>query len=63
MSIAENRLTVDLIKEKLQCQHEFPDSIFYYDNMTGTDRLKAAMLTLVHSTFMQVNFHHNWLIT
>lgn len=61
MSIAENRLTVDLIKEKLQCQHTFPDSVFYYDNMTGTDRLKAAMLMLVHSTFMQVTLHHNCL--
>ena len=54
MSIAENRLTVDLIKEKLQRQHTFPDSVFFYDNMTGSVRLKAAMLALVHSTFMQV---------
>ena len=59
MSIAENRLTVDLIKEKLQRQHHFPDSVFFYDNMTGSDRLKAAILTLVHSTFMQVGLHYN----
>ena len=58
MSIAENRLTVDLIKEKLQRQHTFPDNVFFYDNMTGSDRLKAAMLALVHSTFMQVEPHH-----
>lgn len=58
MSIAENRLTVDLIKKKMQCQHHFPDSVFFYDNMTGSDRLKAAMLTLVHGTFMQVNLHN-----
>lgn len=62
MSIAENRLTVDLIKEKLQCQHHFPDSVFFYDNMTGSDRLKAAMLTLVHSTFMQVDLQNNCFI-
>ena len=49
LSIAENRLIVDLIKEKSQRQHYFPDSVFFYDNMTGSDRLKAAMLTLVHS--------------
>lgn len=59
MSIAENRLTVDLIKEKLQRQHTFPDSVFFYDNMTGSVRLKAAMLAMVHSTFMQVEPQHS----
>ena len=54
MSIAENRLTVDLLKDKLQRKHTFPDNIFFYDNMTGSDRFKAAILALVHSTFMQV---------
>lgn len=54
MSIAENRLTVDLVKEKLQSTPSFPDSVFFYDNMTGSDRLKAAMVGLVQRTFMQV---------
>lgn len=57
MSIAENRLTVDLLKDKLQRQQTFPDSIFFYDNMTGSDRFKAAMLSMVQSTFMQVGMH------
>lgn len=58
MSIAENRLTVDLIKDKLQCQHTFPGTVFFYDNMTGSDKFKAAMLALVHGTFMQASLVH-----
>lgn len=54
MSIAENRLTVDLIKEKLQSKLSFPDSVFFYDNMTGSVKLKAAMIGLLQHTFMQV---------
>lgn len=54
MSIAENRLTVDLIKTKLQFKPSFPDSVFFYDNNSGSAKLKAAMVGLMQHTFMQV---------
>lgn len=54
MSIAENRLTVDLIRERLQASREIPDSYFFYDNMTGSEKLKLALLGLLQHTFMQV---------
>jgi hypothetical protein len=55
MSIAENRLTVDLIKDKLQSKLSFPDSVFFYDNTAGSAKMKAAMIGLLQHTFMKVS--------
>ncbi|DBA72531.1 TPA: hypothetical protein ACH3X2_010289 [Trebouxia sp. C0005] len=53
MSIAENRLTVDLIKDKLQSNLSFPDSVFFYDNTAGSAKMKSAMIGLLQHTFMK----------
>ncbi|KAL0020463.1 hypothetical protein WJX77_007147 [Trebouxia sp. C0004] len=53
MSIAENRLTVDLIKDKLQSKLSFPDSVFFYDNAAGSAKMKAALVGLLQHTFMK----------
>ncbi len=55
MSIAENRLTVDLIKDKLQSKLSFPDSVFFYDNTAGSAKMKAAVIGLLQHTFMKVS--------
>lgn len=57
MSIAENRLTIDLIRERLQASRDIPDSYFFYDNMTGSEKLKLALLGLLQHTFMQVKLN------
>lgn len=55
MSIAENRLSVDLIRQKLQASHDIPDTYFFYDNMTGSQKLKLGLIGLLQHTFMQVS--------
>ena len=65
MSIAENRLTVDLIRQKLQTSRDIPDNYFFYDNMTGSQKLKLALLGLLQHTFMKVciqSVSSKWLI-
>lgn len=54
MSIAENRLTVDMFRDRLQSASSFPDSAFFYDNMTGSTRLKQALIRMLQQTYIQV---------
>lgn len=54
MSIAENRLTVDLVRQKLEKSRQIPDDYFFYDNMTGSKKLKLALIGLLQHTFMKV---------
>jgi 1-aminocyclopropane-1-carboxylate synthase len=54
MSIAENRLTVDMIRDKVAAvSNGYDDSLFFYDAMNGSERLRKALAGMLMDTFMK----------
>ncbi|EFJ52049.1 hypothetical protein VOLCADRAFT_120406 [Volvox carteri f. nagariensis] len=54
LSVAENRLTSDMVKERLHLSAaDFPEDALCYADMRGLPRLRAALSNLLESTFMK----------
>ncbi|GLI59990.1 hypothetical protein VaNZ11_002049 [Volvox africanus] len=54
LSVAENRLTSDMVKERLsRSAADFPEDALCYQDMRGLPRLRKALARLLEDTFMQ----------
>ncbi|KAG2483578.1 hypothetical protein HYH03_017585 [Edaphochlamys debaryana] len=54
LSVAENRLTSDLVQERLSASAaDFPQDALCYQNMRGITELRSALARLLEATFMK----------
>ncbi len=55
MAVAENRLSCDMVKQRLMAAVDFPQSMLYYQDMRGIPEVRASIAGMMQATFMKVS--------
>lgn len=54
LTVAENRLSTELMQQGLMAHSSFPPHMLYYQNMRGIPELRSSIASMLQETFMAV---------